>query len=55
MTDDHLIRVVMADKSATQRELELAKRLFRLQQALDDADELVVDIITYSDNARRVQ
>lgn len=55
MTDDHLIRQVMADKSATPRERELAKRLFCLQRALDDADELIVVMVTGDDNEGRVQ
>lgn len=40
-TDDALVREVLADRAALPREKELAKRLIRLQHALDDADDLI--------------
>lgn len=55
MTDDELIRRVMSDRSATPREQELARRLFCLQRALDDVDELVVDMVDGDNDEGRVQ
>ena len=40
-TDDALVREVLTDRAALPREKELAKRLVRLLNALDDSDEML--------------
>lgn len=40
-TDDALVREVLTDRAALPREKELARRLIRLQHALDDAGDLL--------------
>ena len=40
-TDDALVREVLTDRAALPREKELAKRLVRLLNALDDADDML--------------
>ena len=40
-TDDSLVREVLTDRKALPREKELAKRLIRLLNALDDSDDML--------------
>lgn len=41
MTDEELIRAIMSDRTATQREKELARRMLRLLFSFDALEELL--------------
>lgn len=43
MTDEELIRAIMSDRTATQREKELANRMLRLLFAFDAMEELLFE------------
>lgn len=43
MTDEELIRGILSDREATQREKELAKRMLRLLFAFDAMEDLLFE------------
>lgn len=43
MTDEELIRSIRADRGATPREKELAKRMLRLLFSFDELEELLFE------------